>query len=747
MKLSVRITSLVLCVVMLLGLCAVTMTAAPASVTGTVKTDSAPIKIEGKETGATLTQYLLESGSKYSTAADGLVSVVELELSKQLTMAVLNGGDYNWTKGTMGANVAAYNKTHTDGTVIAAINGDPWIVHHTDYDGDGKKATGPAVKHVSVSRGTCIIGGELWATHQIDDENNLARDDNVERGTGASRGPVFAIKADGTAMIGQPTINIAMKNTTTNTSVTANGINRLPAPNSIILYNQRCGTESFALEDAYEVYLECSDSALRIGKATTGKVTHIFKSGDKATRPAITEKTVIISARGNAINRVTDKFKVGDTVTLTPNVINDMMTSNQKTQWADVTEAMAGFFTLVQKGNPTGQPGNNTHYPCTILGLTKEGKVIMVSTTATVDGTRNACKMTNLPALCKELGLHTAILMDGGGSTTMVTLSGDKYVRRSSAVDGNNSVRSVIVGMGVIYKGIDKDYTNNETKGTMTLTGIGLSAPEAPDTDGADLKTAPSYAYGYLAQVESINGVAYENLVGKRDPAYSSSMSTEEKLAAIQPAVVPELMLTENGSLTLSGWAQVNGGQGKHYWSVDKEHWYECVGGSFTDAEQAILDKATGEGNMKLPSATNGRFADLTVNLAEEEGDSFTLYVAVAAAGNAEKLLHYLTVEKVVRYTEETTEEPTEVPTEEPTEVPTEEPTEEPTEVPTEEPTEKPTEEPTEEPTAAPTEESLTDEVNGETRPDSGCGGLIGISSLALMMTVAAAAVIRKRED
>ena len=726
MKLSVRILSLLLCLSMLAGMYTFSASAAPAKLTGTVKTDSAPITLNGKETGATLTQYLLESGSKYSTAADGLVSVVELELSKTLTMAVLNGGDYTWTKDTMGNNVVKYNQTHDDGTVIAAINGDPWIVYHTDYDGDGVKATGPAVKHVSVSRGTTIIAGELWASHQIDDENNLARNDNAERGTPASRGPVFAIKADGTAMIGQPTISISIKNTTTNSTVTGHGINRLPAPNSVILYNQRCGTESFAFEDAYEIYLECNDSAFRIGKETTGKVVAVFKSGDTATRPAITEKTVVISARGKSLSSVTDKFKVGDTVSITPSVASDAMTSAQKTEWADVTEAMAGFFTLAQKGNQTGQPGNQTHYPCTILGLTKEGKVIMVSTTATVDGTRNACKMTNLPALCQELGLYTAILMDGGGSTTMVTLAGDNYVRRSSAVDGSNSVRSVIVGMGVVYKGVDKDPKNLETKGTYTLAGIGLSAPEPPETDGADLKVEPSYAYGYLAQVESINGEAYENLIGKRDPAYSSSLSAEEKLAAIQPAVLPELTLTQEGTLTLSGWAQVNGGQGKHYWSVDKLHWYECTGGTFTDAEQAILDKATNEGNMKLPSAENGRFEGLTVNLSEElskeTGDEFTLYLAVAAAGNAEKLLHYLTVEKVTRYTEETTEAPTEAPTEpETTEAPTEALTEEPTEAPTETPTEVPTE-----------------------APKGGCGSVVGFSAAAILCAVAAAMALKK---
>ena len=102
MKLSVRILTLLLCLSMLAGICSFGVSAAPAALTGTVKTDSAPIKIDGKETGATLTQYLLEKGSTYSTAADGLVSVVELELSDRLTMAVLNGGAYTWTKDTMG---------------------------------------------------------------------------------------------------------------------------------------------------------------------------------------------------------------------------------------------------------------------------------------------------------------------------------------------------------------------------------------------------------------------------------------------------------------------------------------------------------------------------------------------------------------------------------------------------------------------------------------------------------------------
>ena len=707
MKLSVKILSLVLCLSMLTGIYTFSASAAPDTLTGSVKTDSAPITVNGTDTGVTLTQYLLQSGSKYSTAADGLVSVLEFTLSDKLTMAVLNGGEYTWTKDTMGNNAVVYNKTHTDGTVIAAINGDPWIVNHTDYDGDGKAATGASVKHVSVSRGTMIIAGELWASHQIDDENNLAREDNAERGTGASRGPVFGIKADGTAMIGQPSIKVTIQNTTTDVSVSGDGINRLPAPNSVILYNQRCGTESFAFEDAYEIYLECTDSAFHLGKATTGTVVAIFASGDTAERPAITEKTLVISARGSSIRRVTDKFAVGDTISVTPEVYVDAMNNAQKTEWANVTEAMAGFFTLVQNGNPTGQPGNSTHYPTSILGLKRDGTVVMVSTTATVDGTRNACLMKDLPGLCQELGLHTAILMDGGGSTTMVTLEGNSYVRRSSAVDGKNSIRSVIHGMGIVYQGVDLTVTNQETKGTAYLEGLGLVAPEEPDNNGADIKVDPSYAYGYLAQVETINGVEYEDLIGRRDPNYSN-LSSEEKPSSIQPAVLDGLELGEDNKIILSGWAQVNGGQGKYYWSLDKLHWYECTDVTLSDAEAAIADRAREEGNMKAPSAAKGRFTDMTVDLSAFDDEvNFTVYFAVSSSGNGEKLCHFLTIENVVRPVEETE---------------------------------------TETETSAETEVETT-EAPAETTAEAtkkGCGSVLSVSAVAILCAMAAAVALKK---
>ncbi len=726
MKSFIRIVSLLLALSLLMGLGVMTVLAAPGAVTGQAKVETQNIKLADTDTGVSLTQMILAKGSKYSLDSDVLLNHIEVNLSDRISMAVLNGGAYNWSKETMGASAVAYNKSHADGTLLAAVNGDPWLVYHTDYDGDGQKPTGPAVKHVSVSRGVMIIGGELWASHQIDDENNLARTDNAERGTPAAQGPVFAIKADGSAMIGTPRIAIKLQNTTKGTTQNAGGINRLPAPNSIILYNQRCGTESFAFEDAYEIYVECARSAFSLSKSTTGKVVAIYESGDTAERPAITENTVIISARGSSINTVKDKYKIGDSVSVTCSVSSDASVSSQKADWAGVRQAIGSFFYLLNNGNEAGQPGNATNYPCSIIGMDKNGKVMMTTTTATVDGTRQACQMQNLPKLCKELGYHTAILFDGGGSTTMVTLSGDKYVRRSAAVDGTNSVRAVINGIGVLYKGIYEWPTNAETAGIATYASLGLEQPEIPDLEGADLRGEPTLSYRYYADVATINGFKQEGLIGLRD-------ATAKTLV---PATVSGIEVDENNKLILSGYAFANGGQGDHYWSIDKDHWYRCTDGVFSNSDDATVQIAIDSAAaMTSAHAENAVFENLTADLSAYAGQTVTVYFGLSPKGAADKICHYLSVTDVT-VPEEETEPVTDAPTEPETNAPTDPITDAPTDAPTEPETDAPTVSETDAPTA------------GDTKPaeKEGCASAL-VSGVGLVILTGAAIVLTKRKD
>ncbi len=682
MKFMQKITSIALCALMLVAVLATAVAAA--APTGMDKSATEEIKVNGKGTGVNLTQYSLTAGSVYADSVAGLLNVIEIDpKDPNVSLRVINCGDYTWSKETMGDAANRINGLTAGGVMIAAMNGDPWIVYHTDYDGDGKTATGPAVKHVSVSRGLMIRNGEIWATAQISDENNLAKDDNVERGTPAANQPIFAVKKDGTAVFGCPSIVIDIKNTTNSKTATAAGINRLPAPNSTLIYSYRAG-ETMAYEDAYEVYIQCElntpygTTAFGIGKQVKGKVTHIFESGDTSERPALDARTIVISARGKAIGDQKGKYAVGDTITIDCTVKSDKINLSNVSDWSDVVEATGGFYTLVEKGVHKGQE-LTTNYPCTIVGVKKDGTIMLISTTTQADGSRAACRMKNMQELVSELGCYTAIMFDGGGSTQMVTLEGDTFVRRTAASDGKNAVRAVISGLGVWYDGEDVATTNSDTLGIKFLDGLGLKSTfgEVEDTSGPHIEGAPSYSYYYVGNVSYINGKGvngtdepYTELVGMRNPAYSTDWTKEQKEAdARQPATLDGSTLTlgEDCMLTISGYAFANGSQKKILYSLDQNTWYEVQGGTYADASADLVQQVMANGWIKTASAGHAMFENVGVDLSEYKGQTVTVSFAVTP-GADDKALHFLTIENLLvpapaPTTEETTEEPTEEPT------------------------------------------------------------------------------------
>ena len=803
MKKFTKIIAICLCAIMMLSAFSVSAIAVTESVSGAGAVVSEAIKVNGKDTGATLTQANLDANTKYAGGTALLLSIVEANpKSALLSFETLNGGSYNHSKNTMGKEAVKYNESHAGETVIAAMNTDPWFVHHKDYDGDGKSDAGTDnnVKQVGIFRGIMIVDGELWATQQIADEGNMSC--GTEGAAVASTQASFAYTSDGIAFIGDPNFRITVKNNGTNKSIPVQGINRLSAPNSIIVYNQRCGTESYAHSDAYEVYLECADqAAFKVDQALTGTVTHIFESGDTSARPAIGPNTVVISARSaSQVQKMVDGgFKVGDSVTVTPTVGKDAENNANKDLWKKVETATGGFWTIVLNGTRTGGgKGDSTRYPCPIVGIKKDGTVLMITQTSQKDGTRNGLTMDKMYDLVVELGCTDALMFDGGGSAQMVTLEGNDYIRRCSASDGENEVRSVVNGLALVYhEAAETAPVNQEKKGIQFLDGLGLEdtgsyTPTLPggsttppecdddahvdadsnlvcDVCGAELPdpNAPvipevvftgstSWAYYYAGTVTSVNGVAFENVYGMRNPAYDKNWSSEEKAEkAIQPATIDgsAITLLEGNKLAITGWALANGSQKRILWSVDKENWYEVSGGEFSAVSNDVVALVTQNAWVKSVTAEHGAFTDVEAYLGMFAGETIDVHFAVTP-GSDDKALHFLTIENIVvpepkvECTEHVDadgdelcdvcgadvpkapeEDSSEITTEENTEIITEEVT---TEVSTEETTTKAPETTT----AAPT-----------TEEKKGCGSSAALSALAVVSGIAVAFATKKKKD
>ena len=93
MKRKNKVLSLILAATLLLGAAAMTLTANAKvnPITGADVIHAENIKLNGQDTGVTLTQMTLTSGSKYSLSREGLVNVIDLNGAKNVTFKVLNG--------------------------------------------------------------------------------------------------------------------------------------------------------------------------------------------------------------------------------------------------------------------------------------------------------------------------------------------------------------------------------------------------------------------------------------------------------------------------------------------------------------------------------------------------------------------------------------------------------------------------------------------------------------------------------
>ena len=264
----------------------------------------------------------------------------------------------------------------------------------------------------------------------------------------SSDGGYYAIgfRADGSAVIGKPSLNISvdlgyqLSDSTGYTSEvirTVTGVNKARvSTGGIYLYtydfNSRHTTGN--TEAGVDVLCTIVDGSLSIGGTLTLVVDQVIEA---TSATAIGPDQVVLSANALSSDYYTSALRnipVGTTVTLS--------VSAADASWNDVVYAVGALYSLVQDSSVvSGLPSGAA--PRTAVGVKADGTVVLY----TIDGRRSGhsigATLSQVAQRMIELGCVSAIGLDGGGSTAITVTEPDSTTAATINRPSDGSERAV----------------------------------------------------------------------------------------------------------------------------------------------------------------------------------------------------------------------------------------------------------------------------------------------------------------
>ncbi len=386
---------------------------------------------DGRKTGVTFTEINI-SGTAYGNGK--ALRVAQCSLSNtNLSIEVLNCGKYTVSQKTVSSAAAEFS---TDGrNVLCALNGDLWMTGVNSNSNVTKKV-------LQTTRGIMIIDREVWATQEFGMENY--KNTSIAT-TVASQKSAFGVTDENQPLVGAPNITVNLKNETKRISLIPDGLNRLPAWDSLVVYNHRINSANYALNDSYEIELLADSTAFTLDNKVTATVKAIYPEGS-TTRPSIGEKTIILTARGSRIEELRSSFSVGDRVSFELD-LNDEY--GRTDMWERVVDAIGGHMQVINNGRQTLADARSSEYPTSLIGVRDDGTVMFATMNSSSNGVYKGLRYKDAYRLCTELGYNSVFYLDGGGSSSIVTLKNGTYTQRNYSSDG--TPRAVVNAVAMVW--------------------------------------------------------------------------------------------------------------------------------------------------------------------------------------------------------------------------------------------------------------------------------------------------------
>ncbi len=385
---------------------------------------------DGTKTGVRFTQMNLSG----NYGSGKVLSISECDLSNtNLSIDVINCGTATVNTQTVVNASKSFSKNGK--TVLAALNGDLWMT--------GVNSNSNVTKSVlKTTRGIMMINGEVWATQEFGMENYM---NTSGASTVAAPKSAFGVTDTNQPLVGVPVFTLYVTNETKNKTVKADGLNRLPAWDSLVVYNHRVHTSNYALNDSYEIELQCDNTAFTVKGKVVATVKAIYPSGS-TTRPSIGQNTIILTARGSRMTDLSSVYSIGDKVSFDLSLVDDY---GNTTLWQDVEDAIGGHMQVIKDGRQVMFDTRASEYPTSLIGIKDDGTVMFANMSANTNGTYKGLRFKDAYTLCTELGYNSVFYLDGGGSASMVTLKDGTYTQRNCSSDG--SPRAVINAVAMVW--------------------------------------------------------------------------------------------------------------------------------------------------------------------------------------------------------------------------------------------------------------------------------------------------------
>lgn len=246
--------------------------------------------------------------------------------------------------------------------------------------------------------GVCVIDGELISEP-------------------SAHHAVVAVFKDGTCAFDNPTWEASLT-LANGVSRQIDGINRPRETNQVVAFTSMFNSFTRSKFKGTEVVCTSDDLPVQSGK--TINLTVVEVRTDSVNTP-IPKGGMVLSAGGPAASFLAQNLKAGDKLT-----VKFEVQSAGTVDWSQIQQAVGGRPWVLKDGKEyvdlayekIGSSFSTTHHPRSALGITSDGKLMLV----TVDGRQSISRGISLPdlsALMKRLGAVHAINLDGGGSTTM----------------------------------------------------------------------------------------------------------------------------------------------------------------------------------------------------------------------------------------------------------------------------------------------------------------------------------------